>query len=149
MADWLVVTSEDNLARVLEHQIIGVPAHSSSTLSKIKKGDRIVIYVGKKKQGYGGPNASVSEFAAIGEVLDDKPFFDEKRIWHSRSAEKFPWRRKAKIISNKHIKAKELIGKLNFITKKQKWGAYFLTTLRQISDVDYKLISAAMGVKSR
>jgi predicted RNA-binding protein len=149
MAKWIVTTSEDNLAKILEHQIIGVPLKSGSALSKIKKGDRIVIYIGKRRHGYGGLGASVSEFVATGEVMDDEPFFSEELIWHSRSGERFPWRRKVRIVPNKRVKAKGLIDLLSFIHKKDKWGAYFLTTLREITDADYAFISKAIGGESR
>jgi len=48
MANWIITTSKDNLAKVLEHQIIGVPLRSGLVLSKIKKGDRIAIYIAKR-----------------------------------------------------------------------------------------------------
>lgn len=144
MPYWIVTVSQDNLAKILEHQIIGVPISSASTLSKIKKGDRIVIYISKKRQGYGGPKANVSEFGAICEVVDDKPFFSEEAIWYSRGEEKFPWRRKIKVISTKKVKVTSLLERLSFITKKQKWGAFFFKTIRPISDTDYETILKAM-----
>ncbi|MCL0091298.1 EVE domain-containing protein [Dehalococcoidales bacterium] len=144
MANWIVVISEDNLARALEHQLIGVPMSAGRTLSKMKKGDRVVFYISKKRQGQGGPGASVSEFGPIAEIADEAPTFDEQPIWYSKSGEKFPWRRKIKVLSTKRAKAKGLVNSLSFIKQAENWGAYFLNTLREIPDSDYNLILKAV-----
>lgn len=147
LANWIVVISEDNLAKALEHQLIGVPISSGRALSKMEKGDRVVFYIGKKRQGQGGPRASISEFGPIAEIVDTAPILNEQPIWHSKLGEKFPWRRKIKILSTKRVKAKELVNSLSFIKKTENWGAYFLNTLREIPDADYDLILKATGVK--
>lgn len=140
---WIVTISEDNLEETLKHELIGMPEGRRSLAKRMSPGDTIVLYVGKKRAGYGGPGASVSEFGPVVEVTRPE-FHSDVPIWKSRSGEAFPCRVPVSLMSKGKAKAADVVPHLNFVRIKEKWGPYFLTGVRLISEDDYQRLVAAM-----
>ncbi len=144
MTYWLCITTEENWRVIRERDVWGVPERHKNTISKVKLGDKLVIYV--KQESMGGevkPSRIVGVFEAVSE-----PFRDSTRIFSSKgmrsSGETFPYRIKIKLVKifDKPIEFKPLIPKLKFITNKKKWSGHLMgKAMREIPEVDFKLIS--------
>jgi len=141
---WLVTISEDNFQIALNKGLIGVSHRWHKPLEEMKERDNIIFYISKKKVGKGGPHSSVSEFAGLVQV-DGPVFISEERIWHSKGAELFPYRRKIKFSPGvARVKASEVCHSLEFIKNPDYWMLYFLTAIRKLSDADYETIKEAL-----
>ncbi len=143
MAYWLCITNETNWKVIKKKNIWGVPERHKNTIAKVKRGDKLVIYLKQEKI-----NDEVKEprIVAIYEVVSE-PFKDSTRIFSSkgmRSSDKtFPWRVKIKPIKifDRPIEFKPLIPKLKFITNKKKWSGHLMgKAMREIPEDDYRLI---------
>jgi len=142
MAYWLCITNEENWEIIKKNKIWGVAEKHQNTISKVKKGDRCLIYVKQEKIGDELKESRiVGEYEVISEV-----FKDSKRIFKSppnMRNESFPYRIKLKPIKvfKKPIEFKPLIPKLNFIKNKRKWSGHLMgRAMRQIPEEDYRLI---------
>jgi predicted RNA-binding protein len=140
---WIVTISQDNLQETLKHKLIGLPEARRKVAKRIQPGDTVILYIGKKRAGQGGPRASVSEFGPVVKVTGEE-FFSDTPIWKSKSGERFPSRLPISIVSQGRVKAPDVISRLKFPQGKQKWGLYFLTGVRELSEEDYKTILAAI-----
>ena len=140
---WIVTISEDNLQDTLKHNLIGLPERRRNLLKRVRLGDTVVFYVGKKRAGYGGPRASVSQFGPVAEVTGEE-FFSEAPIWGSRGGDVFPSRLPISLVSEGRVNAADIIPHLSFVRDKGKWGLYFLTGVRELSEEDYKTLLAAI-----
>jgi len=140
---WIVTISQDNLKATLEHNQIGLPERRRDLLRKVRLGDTVVFYIGKKREGYAGPSSGVHQFGPIAKVTS-KEFFSNVPIWKSRSGESFPSRLSISVISDGKVDAAKVIPHLSFIQNKDKWGLYFLTGIRAISEADYKILFTAI-----
>ena len=141
---WIVTVSEDNLQETLKHNLIGLPQRRRNLVKRVQPGDTVVFYIGKKRAGYGGPKASVSQFGPIAEVTGEE-FFSDAPIWGSKGGETFPSRVPISVRAEGRISAADVIPQLNFVRDKDKWGLYFLTGIREISEEDYKTLLAAIA----
>jgi len=143
---YIVTISEDNLQETLKRKLIGLPERRSKLAKRIHPGDTIIFYIGKKRAGYGGPRASVSEFGPVVKVTDEG-FFSDILIWNSRSGERFPYRLPISIVLEGRVKAGDVIPRLKFAQGKEKWGLYFLTGIREVSEEDCITLLAAIKKK--
>jgi len=139
---WIVTVSEDNLQETLKHNLIGLPERRRNLLKRVRPGDTVVFYIGKKRAGYGGPTASVSQFGPIAEVTGEE-FFSDVPIWGSRGRDVFPSRLPISLVSEGRVNAADVIPHLSFI-QKSRWGLYFLTGIRELSEEDYKTLVASI-----
>jgi len=142
MAFWLCITNEENWQIVKKKNIWGVPERHKNTISKVKKGDRCLIYVKQERIGN-----ELKESRIVGEYeVESEVFKDSSRIFKSppnMHNESFPYRIKLKPIKvfKKPIEFKPLIPKLNFIKNKKKWSGHLMgKAMREIPEKDYKLI---------
>ncbi len=110
--------------------------------SKLKKGDRCLIYVKQERIGN-----ELKESRIVGEYdVESEVFKDSSRIFKSppnMGNESFPYRIKLKPIKvfKKPIEFKPLIPKPNFIKNKKKWSGHLMgKAMRQIPKEDYELI---------
>ena len=140
---WIISISEDNLEIALKYNLIGLPSTGKKLMLKISDGDHIVFYIGKQRAGYGGGHPNVLEFGPIAKI-EGSAFYDETKIWRSRRNEKYPWRRKISILSEKRIKVQDVLKKLDFIRNKKKWGVYFIKGAREIPQKDYVVLRDAL-----
>lgn len=140
---WIVTISEDNLKIATLHNLIGLPSRRKHYIQLMAEGDTIVFYISKKRAGYYDRKGIVSNFGPVAKVVG-LPFYDETRIWESRSGEAYPWRRKISIVLNKQINARSIIKELSFVRNKSRWGLYFIKGANRITEEDYKLIFNAL-----
>ena len=145
---WMITISADNLGIVRQHNLVGLPTKRKRYSERLTQGDLIVFYVGKKRVGYGGYNASLCEFGPVA-TLTSSVFYDDSRIWNSRNDERYPWRWRISITSDKKINARSIIDDLSFAHGKPKWGLYFIAGVRQISENDFEVLQKALkGLKA-
>jgi predicted RNA-binding protein len=144
MAYWLCITNEDNWKVIREKNIWGVPERHKNTISKVKPGDKLLIYLRQEKIG---EEIKPSRIVAVYEATSE-PFRDSTRIFKSPKSmgnETFPLRVKLKPIKifPQPVEFKPLIPKLRFVTNKKKWSGHLMgKAMRQIPEEDYRLITS-------
>ncbi len=111
--------------------------------SPLQQGDVVVFYIGKKRAGRGGPGASVSQFGPVAKVTGEE-FASDTPIWASKGNDLFRSRLPISIMSEGRVDAAIVIPHLDFVQNKDKWGLYFLTGIRKVSEEDYKTLLAAI-----
>lgn len=142
MAYWLCITTEENWKVIKEKNIWGVPERHKNTISKVKPGDKLLIYIKQEKVNN---ELKDSKIVAVYEVISEV-FRDSSRIFKAPKGmgnETFPLRIKLKPIKifEKPIEFKPLIPKLKFITNKKKWSGHLMgKAMREISEEDFRLI---------
>lgn len=143
--NWIVVTTEDNFAISIKHNIIGVSFWRRSILMSVKKGDNLVFYITRKRAGYRYPHERVCEFASIGVVVGT-PFESQEEIWEGPPGEVYPYRVQVKIYKSKtRVRVSKVVNQLSFIKNKERWGVSFLASMREISDNDFKTIKKMLA----
>lgn len=140
---WIVTISADNLELTKQHKLIGLPARRGQYSSRLAENDIIIFYVGKRRAGYGGYNASVSEFGPIARVTSSV-YYDDSQIWNSRNDERYPWRWRISVTLDKRTSAHTIIKNLGFAHDKPKWGLYFVAGVRQVSETDFRILENAL-----
>ena len=140
---WIVTISEDNLQKTLQHNLIGLPERRRNLLKRVQQGDVVVFYIGKKRVGRGGPGASVSQFGPVAKVTGEE-FASDTPIWASKGNDLFRSRLPISIVSEGRVAAAIVIPHLDFVQNKDKWGLYFLTGIRKVSEEDYKTLLTAI-----
>jgi len=142
MTYWLCIANEENWKVIRERNIWGVPERHKNTITKVKPGDKLLIYL--KQESIGGevkPSRIVAAYEATSGV-----FRDSSRIFRSPPGmgdEIFPLRVKLKPVKifDKPIEFKPLIPKLKFIKNRQKWSGHLMgKAMREIPEEDFKLI---------
>ncbi len=142
MAYWLCITNEENWKVIKEKNIWGVPERHKNIISKVKPGDKLLIYL---KQERVNDEIKPSRIVGVYEVVSEV-FRDSSRIFSSKGMRKtnetFPYRIKIKPIEifNKPIEFKPLIPKLKFITNKESWKFYIRISMREIPKKDFETI---------
>ena len=140
---WIVTISEDNLQAALKHKVLGVRQRYRAQVARMRAGDTVVFYVSKKRAGYGGPRSSISRFGPIVQVSGGL-FRSDTPIWNSRTHEVFPYRVPMSVLAEGTARATDVVPRLGFIRFKDKWGAYLLPAVRQISDDDFEVVRTAV-----
>lgn len=146
MAYWLCITNEDNWEVIRQKNIWGVPERHRNTISKVKPGDKLLIYLKQEKIG---EEIKPSRIVAVYEAASE-PFKDSTRIFKSPKGmgnETFPLRIKLKPVKifPKPVEFKPLIPKLRFITNKRKWSGHLMgKAMREIPEEDFKLIMSSI-----
>lgn len=134
MKYWFCVTNNENWEVIKKQKIWGVPEPRSTTIGKVKLGDRLVIYTKPRK------------IEGIFEAVSES-FRSEKKIFKPIVREGiFPYRVRLKVIlaPKDPINFSPLIQKLAFIKNKRMWGVSIRTTMRTISKEDYRTIESAL-----
>jgi len=135
---WLCTTSRENWEVVKDRKIWGVPSKHFNKISKVKKGDFIVLF--KKRDGE-TPSQIVGVFRAASD-----PFYDEKRIFKD---EVYPHRVKLEphVIPGQPLDFKPLVPKLNFIRNKKKWSVHLMgKVMIELPKEDFETIVDALKV---
>jgi len=149
MKYWLCITTEDNWKVIKAKNIWGVPERHKNTIAKVRKGDKLLIYVKQEREK---DVIKEPRIVAIYEVVSDV-FKDSTRIFKTPKGmgnETFPLRVKIKPIKifKKPVEFKPLIPKLKFITNKKKWSGHLMgKAMREIPEDDFELIVSLGGVK--
>jgi len=143
MAYWLCITNEENWEVIREKNVWGVPERHKNTILKVKKGDKLLIYLKQEKvDDEIKPPRIVGVFEVISEVSrDSSRIFSSKGM--RKSNETFPYRIKIKPVKifDEPIEFKPLIPKLKFIKNKKKWSGHIQgKAMREIPEEDFRLI---------
>ncbi|RLI76362.1 EVE domain-containing protein [Archaeoglobales archaeon] len=141
MAYWLCVTTEVNWKVIKEKNVWGVQERHRNTISKVKLGDKCLIYVMSTSKD---DEVIPPRIVAVYEVAS-KSFTDRTRIFkHPKGyLEVFPLRIKLKPIKifKEPIDFKSLVPQLKFIRNKGNWVGYIRgRAMREIPEEDFNLI---------
>jgi predicted RNA-binding protein len=136
---WLFVTTAENLKIITEKSFVGFPNRNEHALSRVKKGDKCLIYT---KRGVGEcytPLVS-GEYQIVSDV-----YVENTRVFNGpeRPKEVFPLRLKLKRIGRPTdpVPFKPIVPYLAFIINKRFWGASLQGRgLINISEKDYLTI---------
>ena len=144
MANWVVVTTEDNFEKMCELKAVGLSAARAKTAAQAVKGDRLIFYVSQKRADKPSPNRRVCSFVAVGTV-QGRPFETDTGPWTTAEGQSFPIHLKCTVRKGKRrIRADELVEKLEFVKNKDKWGSAFLSSFRGVSDEDYEVVEGGL-----
>ena len=132
---WIISASKDHVKTGIAAGIAQACHGKVSPLRRMKKGDFVLYYSGKKTLGK--PD-KCQEFTAIGQVTDDE-------IYQVQVSEDFcPSRRCIDFMDSKDASILPLIGHLDFIKNKTSWGYPFRFGFFEINQQDFDLISSQM-----
>jgi predicted RNA-binding protein len=142
MAHWICVTNSANWKITKEKKLLGAPRRNKNALSRVKPGDKCLIYVMSETVNRAAkPSEITAEYQAI-----SKCFKDGKKIFHpplNAPNETFSLRIRLKPlrIFKKPVEFKPLIYGLGFIPNKERWGLSFKgRAVIEIPEADYELI---------
>jgi len=146
MTYWLCITNEENWKVIKAKNIWGVPGRHKSTISKVKPGDKLLIYLKQEKIG---DELKEPRIVGVFEVASEV-FEESSRIFKAPrgSNEVFPYRIKIKPIKifDKPLEFKPLIPKLKFIKNKRNWSGHLKgKAMREIPEEDFELILRECG----
>jgi hypothetical protein len=109
-------------------------------LKRLEKDDLIVFYSPRTAFVGGRP---LQSFTAIGCIADDEPFQVEM------SPSFHPWRRRVEFMTCTETPIQPLVGTLDFIKDKKRWGFPFRRGLFEIGEPDFARIARAMKATIR
>jgi predicted RNA-binding protein len=143
MKYWLCVTNQENWEVIKERNIWGVEERHRNTISKVKPGDRLLIYVmGTKKDDESLSPRIVAVYEAVSEV-----FIDSSRIFKGKV---YPLRIRLRpiVIFPKPLDFRELVPRLSFIKNKRFWVGHIRgKAMREIPKGDFETVLEVAGVK--
>jgi len=145
MAFWLCITTEENWEVIKSKNVWGVPERHKNTISRVKPGDRLLIYLKQeRREDRLVEPRIVAEYEATSEE-----FSDHSKIFKAPKGmgnETFPLRIKIKPVEvfKKPVEFKPLIPKLELIKNKKRWTGHLMgKAMREISERDYNTIISA------
>ena len=150
MTCWLCITNEENWNVVKEKNIWGVPERHRNTIAKVKKGDKLLMYLMQEKIVEEIKDSRISGiFEASSEVFEDGTRIF--KVPKGMVNETFPLRIKltpVKILETPE-EFKPLIPKLSFITNKKKWSGHLIgKAMRPIPEDDFELIKTKIALNT-
>ncbi|MDV3559511.1 EVE domain-containing protein [Elizabethkingia anophelis] len=132
---WIIVASKDHVKSGVEQGIAQACHGKVAPLKRLRKGDFVVFYSGKKTLE---KPESCQEFTAIGQVKDEE-------VYPFQMTENFcPSRRRIDFFESTDISILPLINDLSFIQNKKSWGYPFRYGFLEIKKHDFDLISSQM-----
>ena len=143
MKYWLCVTNQENWEVIREKNIWGVEERHRNTISKVKPGDRLLIYVmGTKKENETLPPKIVAAYEAVSEMFTDPSSIFKEKLYPLRI------RLRPIAVFSKPLEFRELIPKLSFIRNKRMWVGHIRgKAMREIPKGDFETVLEAAGVK--
>jgi predicted RNA-binding protein len=143
MRYWLCVTNQENWEVIREKNIWGVEERHRNTISKVRPGDKLLIYVmSTKKDNESLPPKIVAAYEAISET-----FTDSSRIFKGKL---YPLRIRLRPIAvfSKPLEFRELVPRLSFIKNKRFWVGHIRgKAMREIPKGDFETVLEVAGVK--
>jgi predicted RNA-binding protein len=143
MKYWLCVTNQENWEVIKEKNIWGVEERHRNTISKVRPGDKLLVYVmGTKKENETLPPRIVAAYEAVSEM-----FTDSSRIFKGKL---YPLRIRLRPIAifSKPLDFRGLVAKLSFIRNKRMWVGHIRgKAMREIPKGDFETVLEAAGVK--
>ena len=132
---WLAVASKDHVENGVKEGFCQVCHGKEGPLKKMKKGDWLIYYSGKKTFG---SNQLYQKFTAIGKVIDDSTYnFEMSKSFN-------PFRRNIQFLKANDLPIRPLIQDLSFIKNKEKWGSVFRFGFLEIDYNSFKIIFEGM-----
>lgn len=137
---WIGVASRSHVVIGVQGGFAQLSHGKAAPLRRLHAGDWLVYYSPKTRLDGGEP---LQAFTAIGRVVDDVIY------QHEMSPDFIPHRRDVQYVIDCHdAPIQPLIERLDFIRDKQRWGYPFRQGLIEISERDFAMIAAAMGVST-
>lgn len=142
MTRWLAISNRENSRVIIQNAIWGVPKRYINTISRVRSGDTVLVYVAQKvvdKEVL--PPAITGVFEVTSEVYEDT-----SRIFTAPQKlgdEGFPLRIGLRLIKvfDPPLEFKPLIPELKFITNKKMWSGHIRgQAMREIPEEDYQMI---------
>jgi hypothetical protein len=134
---WINTISRDHVMRGVELGFTQANHGRATNLRKLQREDLIVFYSPRTTYPGGEP---LQAFTALGRVVDDAPY------QAVMSPDFHPWRRKLEPLPCSEAPIAPLLGDLDFIKDKRRWGYIFRRGLFEIGEQDFRRIAAAMRV---
>lgn len=135
--NWIAVASAEHVRRGRAEGFMQVCHGKAAPLRRIRPGDKVVYY--SPTEQFGGKSA-LQSFTAIGEVKAGEPYsFDMGGGF-------CPFRRDVTWASAQETPIRPLLEHLEFSAGQRNWGYQLRFGLFEISDHDWQIIAAAMGV---
>jgi predicted RNA-binding protein len=143
MKYWLCVTNQENWEVIKEKNIWGVEERHRNTISKVRPGDKLLIYVmGTKKDNESLPPRIVAVYEAVSEMFTDYSRRFKGKLYPLRI------RLRPIAIFSKPLDFRELVPKLSFIKNKRVWAGHIRgKAMREIPKGDFETVLEAAGVK--
>lgn len=135
MKYFLICASGDHVIKGVKGGFAQAGHGRKDLMSKPSKGDRIVYYSPRDKFENG---ELLQKFTAIGKIIDEEPYQPKTQ------SDFKPYRRDVKYSKSKEAEIRPLIGKLNFIKNKKRWGFYLISGFRELSKDDFEIIRHAI-----
>ena len=136
--DWINTISLAHVHRGIEGGFTQADHGSSTRLSRLQAGDRIVFYSPRTDYPDG---TSLQQFTAWGTIIGDEPYQVElTREWR-------PWRRNVQFEPCLPVSIRGLLDQLSFLPNAKHWGVPFRRGLFPIPAGDFDRIVAAMGAR--
>lgn len=135
---WLVVTSPANFKHdreVLKFTTQGLPYRYRKTVQRMKPEDRVIYYL-VRSQKFGATATITGEYYHA----EDKLWMEDEERWPSRC----PSKPDIILDDEELLDAKKLIPDLTFVKNKERWGAHFQGSIKEIPEEDFKLIESEM-----
>ncbi len=132
---WINTISFDHVQRGVSGGFTQANHGSPHNLKRLQRGDGLIFYSPKTAFEGGEP---LQAFTAIGFVTDDKPY------QATMSPGFRPYRRTMSFKASSFAPIRPMLDDLSFIEDKQHWGYMFRRGLFEITELDFRLIAAAM-----
>jgi len=149
MTHWIASSNREN-AKILDTKHIwGVPRRNKNLLHRVKPGDTILVYIRQEREGDAIlPSAITGAYEVVAE-----PYEDHTRLFATpphMGGEVFPCRMRVRPVAvfAEPLEFKPLIEDLAFITNKKMWSGHLRQAMREIPEVDYRLILRRAGVEA-
>lgn len=132
---WIVVASRDHVQRGVEGGFAQANHGKATALKRMQEGDGIIYYSSKEIYG---EETKCQRFTAIGEIADDL-------VYQGVMGDGFiPFRRNVNFHPCQEVSILPMIGALDFIRDKARWGAPFRFGVVEILEQDFQLIAEQM-----
>ena len=139
MRYWINTVSRSHVQRGVAGGFTQANHGKNTILRRLARWDMIVFYSPRTDYPDGEP---LQRFTALGRVTDDAPYQAEL------SPSFHPWRRSVEFLPCAETPIAPLIGELDFIEDKKRWGFPFRRGLFEVSQADFERITRAMMVAS-
>jgi hypothetical protein len=137
---WLGTVSADHVALGVTGGFAQVGHGKGEPLRKMSRGDGFIYYSPKTSLTDGEP---LQAFTAIGRIAGDETYQVEM------SPDFKPWRRDVTYVDGSAVPIKPLLNDLSFTTGRTNWGFMFRRGHFEVTEADFCLIAASMGVLDR
>jgi len=138
MKFWINTVSRSHVQRGMEGGFTQANHGRATNLRRLSNGDLIAFYSPRTDYPDGEP---LQQFTTLARVVDDVPYQVEM------DPDFHPWRRRVDFLACEPADIHPLIGALDFIKDKQKWGFPFRRGLFEIPAADFKRIAQAMNAE--